>query len=121
MSRTSINEADARQIEPLIAPWREQIECATTEGELLSIVNHFLGRWPLPQLFVLPEDCRPCHVTNVEQLSHWAFHLAHALEGFRGSEEEHLMLEDMALFFDLAYAHLSELSRAVFETPPRRH
>ncbi|MGE5616390.1 MAG: hypothetical protein ACM3X5_05700 [Bacillota bacterium] len=121
MNRTAISEADARVIEHLIAPWRAQIEQATSEQELFAIVNRFLGRWPLPQLFVLPEGCRPCHVANIEELSHWAFHLARSLEGFNGSEEELLLLEDMALFFDLAYAHLSELSRAVFEARARPH
>jgi len=120
MGRATINQEDAGLIEQLIAPWRDQIQEAATEGELLSITNHYLGRWPLEQLFKLPDDCRPCHVGNAEELSHWAFHLGRALDGFKGSEEEHFLLEDMALFFDLAYTHLSVLSRAVFEVPPRR-
>ena len=117
MGRMSSNGMDAGLVEHLIEPWREQLDDACDAREIIAIANHYLARWPLKQLFHLPEDCRPSHIASAEELSHWAFHLRDALDAFAGTEEEHVPLEHLTIFFELAYHRLSELSRALFETP----
>jgi hypothetical protein len=117
MGMMSSNGMDAGLVEHPIEPWREQLNEACDDRDIITIANRYLGRWPLKQFFHLPEDCRPNHIASAEELSHWAFHLRDSLDAFAGTEEEHVLLEHLTVFFELAYHRLSELSRALFETP----
>ena len=101
--------------EALIAPWRNSIEWARTEPELLAVVNSFLSEWSAKRLSTLPAHLRPTKVEGNEEIVRWALLFAAAEPRLDRSRD--VSLRQMTLFFKEVYKRLPEIYRETLEAP----
>ena len=111
-----MTESETRDTaETLIAPWRNSIDWARTEPELVAVVNSFLSEWSAARLATLPAHLRPTKVEANEDLVRWALLFAAAESRLAPSGD--ISLRQMTLFFRQVYKRLPQIYREALEAP----
>ena len=97
--------------EDMMCPLRQQLLAATTEDEVLDIVNAFLDRWTPEQVLRFPPEFPSEHIKSAEDLIATAVHLESARTQSRISEDHWPVFQKMASFFKVARGRLPEIYR----------
>ena len=92
--------------------WRTALKSASTQGEALAVVAHFLGEWTAPEIDRLPPGAWPSRLTTrADVLSHAAV-LAGLHSRFAGPAAALLGLQEMLLFFTHAAVRIAQVGDA---------
>ena len=59
------------------AGWQRRLDEASTQEEVVLVVNDFLAVWTRDEIATLSEDCRPGPIENAQNVNAYALKLAH--------------------------------------------
>jgi hypothetical protein len=59
------------------AGWQRRLNEASTEEDVVLVVNEFLASWKAEEIAQLPLDCKPGVIENAAEVNSYALWLAH--------------------------------------------
>ena len=95
---------------PLRSPmpeWRRHLSVACTEHEIVQLARDYVATWSPEEMFRLPEECRPGHVREGDDISHCAYELARAHCSLRYVDDIDRLLMRMLAFMSEAAMRLA--------------
>jgi len=98
--------------------WRTHLKNATTEKDVVDLVQGYLAEWTPEEIRPLPGAAWPGRVSDRSDIMSWMFRVGEVHAKFRGDAATLVRLQELLLFFTHAAVRVTQLAFHGTEAPP---
>ncbi|HEX7559864.1 MAG TPA: hypothetical protein VF386_11740 [Usitatibacter sp.] len=99
------------------ARWREELDAATTEKDVINVVRDYVALLSRDDLRALPGGSRPGLIATAEEIAEWAVKLVREQLALVAASEGVEAMREMCEFFAAAAAKVTEIRIASMGRP----